>query len=232
VIAHFNGILLKNTKYGDTDLISQFFTQEQGLITVLTKGVRKNNLKKNNTIGLYQLLSPCELVLSYKLNADIFYGKEIRNVPPIAYLNSSPFGNFVTTYLAALIAQFSPPFHQDVPLFHFVSNYIKLVESIKPSFTNIALHFTVNFLEITGFLPSIYQSESNQNTAIQASENLKIFNQTILICCETSLINIDKIGINAAERKITLDFLVHSISEVLQQNRLSKVYHQLKDLLK
>ncbi len=224
-------ILLKNTKYSDTDLISKFFAQEDGLISVLSRGVRKPSSKsKTGTIGLYQVLSPCNILIEQKKQADLTYLKELKNNPPLSYFYKTPENTLVAAYMANLILQFVQEGNPDLDLFEFIHHYVNTIESEEVPVKNIPLHFTCNLLQITGYLPRPGFDHSG-SAAYQHNDTNTAMASLIDNCLDNTILELNRLEINAQLRKETLNYLVETTAKILQNNKLLLVYQQIKDLM-
>jgi DNA repair protein RecO (recombination protein O) len=74
------GIVFRFTKYGDTSIIVNIFTENFGLQSYIVNGVRSKTSK--NKIALYQPLTLLELVVYHRENANILRIKEVKCFHP------------------------------------------------------------------------------------------------------------------------------------------------------
>ena len=73
------GIILKNTNYSESSLITKIYTQTSGLKTFMLRGVRKG--KASIRSSMIQPLSIVSLDFFQKPNTTIFNVKELKNTP-------------------------------------------------------------------------------------------------------------------------------------------------------
>jgi DNA repair protein RecO (recombination protein O) len=74
------GIVFRFTKYGETSIIVNIFTELFGIQSYIVNGVRSKSAK--NKIALYQPMTLLDLVVYYKENANIKRIKEIKCLHP------------------------------------------------------------------------------------------------------------------------------------------------------
>lgn len=228
-------ILLKNTKYGETGLITKFFSKEFGLISVLSRNVRKNTpmrigTKKGSTVGLYQILSLCDVVTKQTNNSNLQHLVELKNTPPLAYFHSNPMGVLVGSYMANLLLQFVHDDHADEDLFTFTYNYIEHLEENKLGFNKVPLHFTCHLLKITGYLPK----PGFENPASLSAHTFlddEEMAAAIQMCLSCPIDGIENLDMPNALRKKTLQYLIYAAANFLQNQKLKTVYEQLRDIM-
>jgi len=76
-----NAIVLSKLKFRDNDLIIKCYTQKEGIVSYLLKGVLKS--KKGSKTAYYQLLTQVQIVTDTKPSRSLQYIKEVK----INYLN-------------------------------------------------------------------------------------------------------------------------------------------------
>jgi len=223
-------ILLKNTKYGETGVITKFFSKDFGLISVLSRNVRKNISKKGSTVGLYQILSLCDVVTKQTKNNDLQHLVELKNTPPLAYFHSNPYGILVGSYMANLLLQFVHEDYADEDLFTFTYNYVLHLEENKMGFSMIPLHYTCHLLKLTGYLPK----PGFENPASLSAQTLledEEMATAIQMCLACPVEGIEALEMPNTLRKNTLHYLIHAASNFLQNQKLKLVYEQLRDIM-
>ena len=80
VLHKTKGIVFRFTKYGETSIIVNIFTEVFGLQSYIVNGVRSNS--KRSKIALFQPLTLLDLVVYYKENANILRIKEVKCYHP------------------------------------------------------------------------------------------------------------------------------------------------------
>src|SRR5687768_16731291 len=74
------GIVFRFTKYGETSIIVNIFTELFGIQSYIVNGVRSKSAK--NRIALFQPMTLLDLVVYYRENASIKRIKEIKCLHP------------------------------------------------------------------------------------------------------------------------------------------------------
>src|SRR6188768_3165830 len=78
------GIVFRFTKYGETSIIVNIFTELFGMQSYIVNGVRSKSSK--NKIALYQPLTLLDLVVYHRDNANILRIKEIKCLYPYQFI--------------------------------------------------------------------------------------------------------------------------------------------------
>jgi len=223
-------ILLKNTKFGETGVITKFFAQEAGLVSILSRSVRKNISKKGSTVGLYQILSLCDVVTKQTKNNNLLHLVELKNTPPLSYIHGKPHGILVCSYMANILLQFVHEDHADEDLFDFTFNYIQYIEENKSGLNIVPLHFTCHLLKIVGYLPKP-GFENPSTISVQSLFDDQEMAAAIQMCLACPIDGIEALELPNSLRKKTLHYLIHAASNFLQNQKLKMVYEQLKEIL-
>jgi DNA repair protein RecO (recombination protein O) len=146
------GIVLKTKKYSETSIIADIYTEEKGLRSYIISGVRSK--KARVSAGLFQIMSPVDMVAYHRDGKDLTRLKEIK---PHHVFRSIPFevAKGAVGMFMVEIAQKTIKGEEAQPeLFKFLlDNFIYLDETSHP-FANLHLHFMINLTEFLGFLPS------------------------------------------------------------------------------
>jgi recombinational DNA repair protein (RecF pathway) len=80
------GIVFRFTKYGETSIIVNIFTEVFGLQSYIVNGVRSSS--KRSKIALFQPLTLLDLVVYYKENANILANKGSKMLSPLSINNA------------------------------------------------------------------------------------------------------------------------------------------------
>ncbi|MBL7870097.1 MAG: DNA repair protein RecO [Cyclobacteriaceae bacterium] len=80
------GVVFRFTKYGETSIIVNIFTELFGLQSYIVNGVRSSS--KRSKIALFQPLTLLDLVVYYKENANILRIKEVKCYHPYQSVTS------------------------------------------------------------------------------------------------------------------------------------------------
>lgn len=95
------GVVLRYTRYGETSIIVNIFTESFGLQSYIVNGVRSKSGK--NKIALYQPLTLLDLVVYHKENAAIVRIKEIACSYQYQHLQSDPKKSCIGLFISELL---------------------------------------------------------------------------------------------------------------------------------
>lgn len=140
------GIILKKQKYSETSLILDVFSEENGLITVIAKGVRKKNSK---TIGLLETLNELEFTLYKNPGSEwhIFKDGEIITF----YLKDVTFEiNVLMQAAAEIYRQLILDLNDYKILYELITQYLEFIRSIPKNGIVIFWRFLLRLFKIIG----------------------------------------------------------------------------------
>ncbi len=152
------GIVLRQTKYGESSIITDIFTEEKGLQTYIISGVRTKGAKVKSS--LFQPMSILDLVVYYKEGSQSVQRiKEVRSALPY---QSIPFqiakggvGLFLTEVLRNAVHEPEP----NTDLFVFVYEVFQYLDETHQSVSNVPLWFMLHLSQWLGFQPGGRKSE-------------------------------------------------------------------------
>ncbi len=143
------GIVFRFTKYGETSIIVNIFTESFGLQSYIVNGVRSKTAK--NKIALFQPLTLLELVVYNKENANIKRIKELKCVHPFQSLSSdikkSTIGMFMIEMMNKTIKEES----HTGDFFSFLFNSIQTLDLLEEGAENFHLIFLLKLSRYLGF---------------------------------------------------------------------------------
>jgi len=224
MLATHKAILINTIKYSESAVIAKFFTQTEGIVSVICNGVRK--AKKGNKMGLLKPASLCEIVVSSKPSQNLASLKEIRNTPPLTYLCSQPELIHFCFYISGVLDQFAHENHDDASLFEYTWEYIQELEASQYIITNLPLHFLIGVLKIEGYMP--FPDFGNRTDKVQMASEDELNATLIQLCVDQPMARIAQAKLDNETRRNCLEYLVNSASRTLQSNRLKSVYEQIK----
>ena len=151
MIIRTKGIVFRSIKYSETSLILDIYTEEKGLRTYITSGVRKPRAR----IGLstLQLMSIVDAVVYHRDDREMTRLKEAR--PAVVYqkipfdIRRSSVGLFMIE-----VAQKSIKEKEANPdLFRLLERYFVFLDQTENSVRNVHLHFLLHLSTYLGFQP-------------------------------------------------------------------------------
>jgi len=115
-------IVLKNTNYSESSIISKIFTREFGIQTYILRGVRKG--KSKIRASMIQPLSLVELDVYQKPNTSINNIKDLRNSPVLFEIQDDIIKKTVAMFMTEIINYCLTEQVSDKELFDFLENQI------------------------------------------------------------------------------------------------------------
>ena len=149
------GIILKYTKYKESSLIVNIYTEEFGLGSYIINSVRS---KKSKTgMGLFQPLNLVELVVYNKENVEINRISEIRSSHPYHSIPSNIKKSSIVIFLTEVLYKClrTSEQDQDKELFSFIFHSLILLDSMDTGLVNFHLAFLLKLSKYLGFAADI-----------------------------------------------------------------------------
>lgn len=150
-MASLTGVILHRFKYSDTSLIVKIFTKEQGLISSIAKGVRKN--KKGGF--LYQTGNIIRFEYSKKVSNSLYAIKDGTIGIPYFNIQESIIKNMLITFLCEVLLKSLEEEQQEVKLFDFVVSQFILLDRMESNqqIREFHLLFLIKLTKHLGFYP-------------------------------------------------------------------------------
>ncbi len=142
------GIVLKTTKYAETSLVADIYTQMFGLQTYLINGVYKPRSRFPK--ALLQILSVLELEVYHRPTEGLNRLKELKIHCIVHDLYTHPHKQAATMFVAELLQQTLHTEEQDDTLFDFLVSSILFFEHTPYSVFNV-LAFVIELSTFLGF---------------------------------------------------------------------------------
>ncbi len=198
------GIVFRFTRFRETSIIVNIFTELFGLQSYIVNGVRSSK-SSGNKIALYQPLTLLDLVVYHRDNANINRIKEIKCFHPYTSLatdvRKSTMGMFINEILNKTVKEESPA----PELFEFIFQSLLILDSQEKDYENFHLIFLLKLSRLLGFgahnineisgsrilnkeeeqaLESILKAEYNQAVSINHSQRRAILNHLLQFYAE------------------------------------------------
>ena len=144
------GIVFRFTKYGETSIIVNIFTEQFGLQSYIVNGVRSKSSK--NKIALYQPLTLLDLVVYHKENANVLRIKEIRCLHPYRTIQQDIRKSAIAMFLNEIVNKAVKEQSQAEEICSFmIDSFIALDQISSPE--NFHLIFMLKLSRYLGFGP-------------------------------------------------------------------------------
>jgi DNA repair protein RecO (recombination protein O) len=184
VLHKTKGVVFRFTKYGETSIIVNIFTELFGLQSYIVNGVRSSS--KRSKIALYQPLTLLDLVVYHKENANILRIKEIKCYHPYQTVTSEIRKSAIAMFINEVLNKSVKEQSHAGEIHDFIaSSLIVLDQHQKPE--NFHLLFLLGLSKHLGFGPNLTEEVLGGNWMDEADE--KVLKQ-LLITDYTSAISI------------------------------------------
>lgn len=143
------GIVFRFTKFGDTSIIVNIFTEAFGLQSYIVNGVRSASAK--GKIALYQPLTLLDMVVYHKENAQVKRMKEVKCLHQYHSLHTDVKKSTIAMFLAELLNKAVKDESHAQELYAFISDSLITLDDTTHNFENLHLIFLVKLSRFLGF---------------------------------------------------------------------------------
>jgi DNA repair protein RecO (recombination protein O) len=192
------GIVFRFTKYGETSIIVNIFTEQFGLQSYIVNGVRSKSAK--GKIALYQPLTLLDLVVYHKENANILRIKEVQCAYPYRSLASDVRKSTQAMFLNEILNKSVKEQSHAQELFDFLFAALVTLDNQETGYENSHLIFLLKLSRFLGFEPQLIE-EVLQGRLADAEEE-KLLEQ--LLKADFS----DHLTMTAIQRRNLLDLML------------------------
>lgn len=146
------GVVFRFTKYGETSIIVNIFTELFGLQSYIVNGVRSSS--KKNKIALFQPLTLLDLIVYHKENANILRIKEVKCYHPYQSLSSEVRKSALAMFINEVLNKSVKEQSHAGEIHEFIADSLMILDGLqKPE--NFHLHFLVGLSKRLGFGPNL-----------------------------------------------------------------------------
>ena len=145
------GIVLRNVKYGESSLILDMYTEDNGLISLIIGGIRKQRAK--TPASIFQVMTWLEIVLYYRERSNLNRIKEAR---PLFLYNTIPFDirkKGVALFITEVLQKTLKEKVGDTSLFNFIFNMFYFLDRTNHTIANLIPYFLLKLSGFLGFQP-------------------------------------------------------------------------------
>jgi DNA repair protein RecO (recombination protein O) len=143
------GVVFRFTRYGETSIIVNIFTEMFGLQSYIVNGVRSTAAR--NKIALYQPLTLLELVVYHRPNANINRIKEVRCLHPYQTITADVRKSAIALFLNELLNKTVKEESHAADLCTFLINSLVMLDTIDRNTENFHLLFMIRLSRLLGF---------------------------------------------------------------------------------
>jgi DNA repair protein RecO (recombination protein O) len=221
VIAKTRGIVFRFTKYGDTSIIVNIFTDVYGLQSYIVNGVRSSSSKTK--IALYQPLTLLDMVVYHKSNTNINRIKEVHTLYPYQSVQSDFRKASICIFISEILNKSIREESHAEEIFEFLYQSMMTLDNMEADFENFHLVFLIKLSRYLGF-------GAHQLTEITESGHLSLEEESTL----QHLLNCSydqKIGINNSQRRALLEAILRFFGSHIDALRDMKSLNVLREIM-
>ena len=151
MIIKTKGICLHTTKYGESSVIAQVFTEEKGLQSYIISGVRSRKPKVH--ASLLQPLSMLDLVAYFRPDKTLFRTKEIKSAYTFRRIPFEIQRSSVCLFAAEVLLKVLRESEAQPDLFPFIHDFALHLDRTDDSVANLPCYFLLWMTDFLGFQP-------------------------------------------------------------------------------
>lgn len=146
------GLIFRATKYGDSSLILEVYTERKGIRKYIVSGVRK--ARSRTPASLVQPMNLVDLVAYEREGKDLHRIKEVRPSYVYTRIPFDVFRGTVGLFMLETARNAIREVEDNIALFDFLYDSFHFLDATTGPIGNIHLHFLLELTAHLGFLPS------------------------------------------------------------------------------
>jgi len=159
MIVKSRGIVLHSTRYSDSSVIVNVFTQQAGRVAYMVRGMNRGKKVMRN--ALFQPLMILDLEGTHTASREV---QQLKNCT-LAYIPSSiSFSMSKSSVVIFLAEVLNAALHEDIPderLYEFIESAVIYLDKCNGGFANFHIMFLVKLTPFLGFGPTVPEEEQS-----------------------------------------------------------------------
>lgn len=149
-------IVLHTIKFGDSSLIIDMLTEEEGRLTFITRIPKsaKGKIKKQ----YFQPMTMLDVVFDFRPQANMQHIKDVRIDVPFASIPFSPVKSSILLFVAEFLLYATRSEQSNRALFQFISKSIQWLDAAEDDFANFHIAFMLHLAKFIGFFPNLSEA--------------------------------------------------------------------------
>lgn len=147
------GIVFRFTRYGETSIIANVFTEMFGLQSYIVNGVRTKKAKTN--LALFQPLTLLDMVVYHKETGGVFRIKELKVAYPYRAIPSDMRREAVAMFIVEILNKAVKEQSHPEELYQFIEQSMLELDALPRGIENFHLFFLINLSRHLGFGPQM-----------------------------------------------------------------------------
>ena len=146
-------IVLRTLKYGESQLIIDLLTEQQGRLSFIQHigKTQKARVKKQ----LFQPLTLLDVVFDYRPKSNLQHMRDVRIAIPFTSIPFNPIKLSISFFLAEFIYHSTRDEQQNAPLYRYCETGIRWLDGAQNNFSNFHLVFMMRLSRFIGFYPNL-----------------------------------------------------------------------------
>lgn len=146
-------LVLHAIKYGDSQIIVDTLTREQGRVSFICHMPKtgKGKVKKQ----FFQPLSLLDIVYNYRAGQRLQRFIDIRLAQPFGTIPFDPYKLAISLFVAEFLTYATRDEQRDEQLFDYIEGSLVWLDSVETSFANFHLVFMMHLSRFIGFFPNL-----------------------------------------------------------------------------
>ena len=202
MIIKTRGIVLRFTRYRETSIITNIFTEEVGVSSFIVNNVRSAKAKFKPSY--FEPLSLVELTAYHHENRDINRLNEIKSLAPLHSLRQDIHKSSIVVFLAEVLNKVIVEKDKNGPLFNFLYESLLTYDTVSDN-NNFHLQLLLQLTAYLGFSvenPEDFISESSNQAFYREARNLELLAALIHSSMDSRLI------LDSQKRSIILNDII------------------------
>lgn len=147
-------IVLHATKYGETSVILNAYTQQSGLRAYVVKGVRSAKRNKTFSMGMFQPLTQLELVAFTPKRGGLSILKSAKITHPYNTISTEISKSSICIFLAEVLRSVLKEEEENASLYHFLQHALVWLDT-HDKIANVHIHILIQLTKYLGVYPDI-----------------------------------------------------------------------------
>ena len=146
-------IVLHALKYGDSQLIVDMLTREQGRVSFICRlsKTAAGRVKKQ----LFQPLTQLDMVYDFRPSRGLQHFTDVRMARPYGTIPFDACKLSMALFLSEFLTYATRDTQQDTQLFDYIAQSMEWLDNVSASFANFHLVFMMRLLRFIGFAPNL-----------------------------------------------------------------------------
>ncbi len=146
-------MVLRSVKYGESQMIIDMLTREQGRVSFICHlpKTAKGKVKKQ----FFQPLTLLDMVYSHRPNQKLQRFGDIRLAQPYSSIPFDAYKLSITLFISEFLNYATRDEQRNDPLFDYVESSMLWLDNVQQSFSNFHLVFMMHLSRFIGFFPNL-----------------------------------------------------------------------------